>query len=403
MRHVTVNYVPPGPGAPAEARLRRMTCLVENADRMGRLGLAAGPGLDVVLVGGAGRLSPGMLEALRAGGCRIHDADPAYAALVRRFPRVVEAFGGPWRVHVFGFLRWLVVDALFPGEPVLCYDGDTLHNVPLARLGDAFAGVTRTATSTCFAAIADRAWFRGWAQGLAQLEQGVESFFAPLAAQLRGAGCRMRSSPEEFFAKILIERGDLPQDPLPPGFPLWVVPQPHLLPRLWNFVRIPGGPERVPSPMRYRREGGIDCINDLPVAFWHLQKPFLSQLGACSHQRRLPPSAVRRRCFPFSHYGNPPSEALARGIDPYHDEGGFPLDSPPQEAQERARELLEEERRARAGHGDGPGNPFGIRSVYREYFVDGDLSPLFNDDAWPRPGAWRVGAAAEGACAGDEP
>jgi hypothetical protein len=316
----------------------------------------------------------------------VHEATAVYEGLLRRFPRIAAAFGGPYHVHVFGFLRWLVIDALFPGERVLCYDGDILHNAPLERLGEALAGTTRTATSTAFAAIADPRWFRVWERALVDLDGDVEGFFAPWRARLEAAGCDYRWSPEEFFAKVLIERGDLPQDPLPESFRYWLVPQPHLLPRLFNFVRIPGGPESIPTPMRYERIDGEDMINGRAVAFWHLQKPFLSQLGACAYLRRRPHLWLGR-VFPFSFYGSAPTEQQVRRIDPYHEAGGFPLGGWWQTR--RARALLEAERRAWTESGSRPANPFAPSAVYREYFLEGDLAPVFNARAWPRPGSWR--------------
>jgi hypothetical protein len=385
MRHVTVNYVAPGPAATAEERLLRSTCLPENADNLRRRGLAAGAGLDVVLLGATAALSPALRETLGAAG-GLHEATGVYEGLLKRFPGIAAAFGGPYATHVFGFLRWLVIDALFPGEQVLCYDGDILHNVPLERLGAALAGTTRTATSTAFAAIADPQWFRVWERGLVELEGAPEGFFAPARAGLEAVGCDYRWSPEEYFAKVLIERGALPQDPLPESCRFWIVPQPHLLPRLYNFVRIPGGPESIPTPMRYERIGGEDTINGRPVAFWHLQKPFLSQLGACSYLRRRP-ALWSGRVYPFSFYGSVPAAADVRRIDPYHDAGGFPLGGWWQAR--RARALLEAERRAWEEFGSGPANPFAPSAVYRDYFLEGDLAQMFNARAWPRSGAWR--------------
>jgi hypothetical protein len=51
VRHVSVNFVAPGPAATAEARLLRSTCLLENADNLRRRGLAVGARLEVVLLG----------------------------------------------------------------------------------------------------------------------------------------------------------------------------------------------------------------------------------------------------------------------------------------------------------------------------------------------------------------
>ncbi|BBK31433.1 hypothetical protein EDC65_0234 [Stella humosa] len=388
MRHVSVNFIRPSEPGQGEAALRRTTCLVENARHMKHRRLAVGAVLDIVLIGDSAALSPAMLAAIDNGTCRIHDGNPAYDRLAARFPNLVKRFGGPYGLFSFAFLRWLLVEAMFPGEPVLCYDGDIIHNVPLADLGRACAGLTFTATSTCFAAISNPAWFRAWEYTVTRLDTVPGSFAAARdRARAEIPGFDPEYSPEEFVAKLLIENGHLPQDPLPADFPYWIVPQPHLLPRLYSFVRWPGGPDRVPGPIRYDRLDGVDRLNGKPVAFWHMQKPFLNQLGCLMIFRELTPQLHPGRVPPLTMYGRVVNEAWSRRIDPYHDEGGVPpLASPEMEA--LAQHMLVSEQQAWADGVSPASNPFAPDPIARYYFGRHDLGLLFNDTTWPVPGIW---------------
>ena len=390
MRHVTVNFIRFAPAGHetsgvGEAALRRATCLVENAEHLRRHGHARGTGLDIVLVGDVAAVSPAIRASLDREPCRVRDAQPEYEALVARFPRLLAQFGGPYSVFGFGFLRWLLVDRLFPGEPVLCYDGDILHNVPLDDLGRAFAGHTTTATSTCFAAISDRRWFRVWEDALVRLEADA-GLFQRLRAAGRARGFDPLASPEESLAKVLIESNLLPQDTLPADFPYWIVPQPHLLPRLYNFVRTRGTPARVEPPIRYARDGASDRLNDRPVAFWHLQKPFLNQLSALLLFRESMPGRPPTRMPPLSLYGRVPTEEFARSIDPYHDEAGVPLVAHGQ--QDLCRRMIQAEAEAWKRAMPPERNPFAPDRIARYFFHEHDLGLLFNDRTWPVAGVW---------------
>ncbi|MGE0719067.1 MAG: hypothetical protein AB7P02_26720 [Alphaproteobacteria bacterium] len=386
MRHVTVNFVrfdQPGRGATA---FRRATCVVENAIRLGRRGLARDARLEIVLVGDAAALPPAILELLDTPPCRLHRPQAEYDGLATRYRSVVDAVGGPYSTFGFAFLRWLLVERLFPGEPVLCYDGDILHMVQLGDLGRAFAGLTTTATSTCFAAISDPGWFRTWERALDTLDADPRAFARDHPSPVASAGFLPNWSPEEFLAKVLIEDGSLRQDPLPDDFPYWIIPQPHLLPRLYSFVRTRGSPARVPTPMRYERVGGVDLIAGRPVAFWHLQKPFLFQLGTLIGLERLPASSHPGRVPPLNLYGAVSDQKRARAMDPYHDEDGIPPLDPA--LLPLAHELVAAEERLWTDGTPPSRNPFSPASVCRRYFDRGDLSPLFDEAIWPVPGMW---------------
>lgn len=386
LRHVTVNFIRFAEAGDGEAALLRATCLVENARHLRQRGLARDATLDIILVGDIGALSPQTRAELAQAPCRIHEAQAEYEALVARFPRLLGRFGGPYGHIGFGFLRWMLIDRLFPDGPVLCYDGDMLHNVPLADLGRAFAGRTTTATSTCFAAVSDRGWFRAWAAAVEALEADPGRFDRLLQPVLAGTGCSAQLSAEEFVAKALIEDGTLRQDPLPVDFPYWIIPSPQLLPRLYTYVRTRGTAAALETPIRYERVAGIDRLNGRPVAFWHMQKPFLNQLGSLAALDGMEAARHPGRIPVLSFYGRVPYDALVRAVDPYHDERPTPLPGP--ELRSLSRDMLAAERRHWEGRTPLVENPFSPAAVYRRYFEEGDLSRLFNEATWPVPGIW---------------
>lgn len=389
MIHVSVNFVAPSDlsGHASVARLRMATWIVENAGHLERRALAGKGEHIVVLVGAVDRLPPALLDQL-AESCTVHLAPKPYEELCREYPRIVTLCGGPYRTFTFGFLRWLLIERLFAGEPCLCYDGDIVHNVPLRQLADAFAGITRTATSTAFAAISDRSWFAAWKDGLKRLEANTRGFLATHAASLPGGPGRFAASPEEYFAKCLIEAGELPHQEPPDDFPFWIVPQPHLLPRLYNFVRIPSLPT-IPQPMRYRRAAdGTDMINDKPLAFWHMQKPFMSQLSALLHFSEVDPGSDPARIYPFNFYGFVPTRRNVGRTDPYDHEDGFSVVPP--EQQEIARSLIALQKEFHEAGLPHDRNPFHPEMLYRRFFVEHDFSLLFNNRRWPKPDRWNT-------------
>ncbi|WP_187971681.1 hypothetical protein [Aquibium microcysteis] len=447
MHHVSVNFVPPpAPDRPAPLQqFRRSTWLLENARHVKRFG--TGEKLCVVLVGHTDGIPKSMIEEL-GDSFTVRIETLLYEQICDCFPSIVQAFGGRYQIFTFAFMRWLLIERLFGGAPVLCYDGDILHNVPLDSLSRAFRGITRTATSTAFASISNPDWFKAWAEGLARLERdprpalgrslagpphaaddtpdegrprrlgdrartAIDAAFAAvsrpgwLTARRSGPGDReedrsaaggdavvkladpraFETSPEEYFAKFLIETGALPQDELDDTFPFWIVPQPHLLPRLYNFVET-RSLNRIATPMRYRRTDGTDYINDRPPAFWHMQKPFMSQLSLLALLRDGIRAPDVQRIHAYNFYGRVPSEDRVSLIDPYHSDGGY--DVVPKAQAKFAKSLIERDRERMRSDLPAEENPFHPAFLYRYFFERHDLSLLFNDQRWPKPGCWRA-------------
>ncbi len=385
MRHITVNFIrPTGDRTSGFAALTESTWLVENAEHLRRVHSRSKDKLHILLVGQTDAIPEGVLESLRSS-CVVHDVAREYDALAAEFPNVMTTFGGPYSIFGFGFLRWLLIDRVFPGEPVLCYDGDIVHNVALDDLAQAFQGITRTATSTCFASIADPEWFRAWRRNLGLLDSDFSGFLDRHLPGLKYGFDQMRSSAEEYFAKFLIEAGELPHQELDHAFPYWIVPQPQILPRLFNFVRIEGA-EHIPTPMHYERAQGIDRINGRPVAFWHMQKPFMSQLSALAilsrNSRKSDPGAIP----PLVFYGHRASATDYLMNDPYHDLGGTP--TVPWSLYGYANGLVKQQQSLRGGRVRPADNPFHPAFLYDFYFRSHDFSLIFNRTRWPIAHAW---------------
>lgn len=387
MRHVSVNFLrPPSPDKPGGIDgLRRSTWLVENAEHVLRIHGRSRRKLTVVLVGRCDLIPPKIMELLTSA-FEVFDATAGYESLGAEFPRTISTLGGLYTLFGFAFIRWLLIDRIFDGEPVVCCDGDVVHNVPLDDLSDAFKGVTRTCTSTAFAAISNREWFAAWKRNLEWLERDPADFFGVHLHRLSRGLAQFDASPEEYFAKFLIEAGELPHQEPAPDFPYWIVPQPHLLPRLFNFVRI-AGPEKIPTPMIYERANGIDTLNGKPVAFWHMQKPFMSQLSALAIFREKAKELHPGRIPPLSFYGYLPRSARYELNDPYHHLGGAPAVA--EDRMALARWFIDRERETFASEPAPIHNPFHAAFLYDYYFKRGDLGLLFNDATWPRGGDWK--------------
>ncbi len=404
MRHVTANFVPPAgstarQGSWGYAALTRHTCVAQDVERMHELGFDRGARLDVVLVGDLGDVPGSYLAGLTDRGAEVHVATDVYLRLAAEFPRVVERFGGPYGIFSFALLRWLLVEALFPGEAVACYDGDVMHSMPLASIAAAIDGRTGTATSTAFAAVSDGRWFEAWRRNLERLEADMDGFWrsAAEATGFEPLPQVYRYSAEEYFAKALIESGELPQN-LEPAMPgCWLLVQPQYLPRLYAYTR-PIGSSHAPTPLAYRRDpDGVDRLDDRPVAFWHLQKPFLGLLGVVN-ARPLAGVEATGRVRPLDFYGFAATDEWVRMADEYLKEFPYPFDPYSAEAPYPLEPVDDDERRAlrrfrramQQRHGFGPENPFSLAAVSRRFFVDGDLSALFDADTWPAPGVWRA-------------
>ncbi len=387
MIHVSVNYLAPQSAENPDplARLRSVTWLVENARHLRRMGGSAGERLHLVFVGHTQHLTPALVEEL-SETCRVSIETPLYERLCAEHPRLVASQGGPYRLFTFAFLRWLVIERLFGAEPVLCHDGDILHNVPLPAISAAFRGITRTATSTAFAAISDPHWFKAWARNLADFDSDPEVFLARHVSRLPFGPASFATSPEEYFAKFLIESGELPQDELDAGFPFWIVPQPHVLPRLYNFVETKSL-NAVPTPMRYERSWGTDMINGRPLAFWHMQKPFMSQLSSLAVFREGNPELDTGRIYNFNYYGWTGVEERVRAADPYHLRGGYGV--VPRHLERLAGELIAAEKSNALQRVAPERNLFHPAFLYDYYFRRFDFSILFNNRRWPQPGVWQ--------------
>lgn len=362
------------------------TWLVENAEHLRKHQHRSTQKLNLVFVGQVDLIPAETLQYL-GNSFLIHDATKEYNELTKEFANIVGFFGGPYTIFTFGFLRWLLVDRVFNGEKVLCYDGDIIHNVAPDELARAFHGITRTATSTCFASISDLDWFRAWRQNLQYFNRDPASFYKRYLPTLQYGFDQFISSPEEYFAKFLIEAHELPHQDIPPSFPYWIVPQPQILPRLFNFVRSQGV-EEIPTPMTYRRNNGIDYINEKPIAFWHLQKPFMSQLSALAILADTLKGDRFGAVPPVSFYGNVASEANYLMNDPYHHLGGVP--PIPFHFRATAAWLVKQMGERSKSKTAGKDNPFHPAYLYDYYFKNNDFSVLFNNTRWPKNQSWSM-------------
>jgi hypothetical protein len=384
MKHVSVNFIPPDrPGEPAGyIKLLRSTWLIQNAAHQNSVWSDAKTRLRVVLVGNTQSLPPQIMEFLQ-DRYDLTCESQLYEEISQQYPGITSRLGGQYSIFPFAFFRWILIDRLFCGDPVLCYDGDIVHNADLDDLSRAFQGLTRTATSTAFAAISDRRWFSIWAENLKHFDRSPGAFLASHLPALKYGLTQFLQSPEEYFAKFLIESGVLPNDELPEEFKYWVVPQPQNLPRLNNFVATKTH-NQIQAPMKYNRVDGVDFINSKPVSFWHMQKPFMSQLSCLAIFREVAPHLDPGKIFPFNFYGQAPDQDYIYCSDPLCDPNeGLAV---PAGMKNLALEFI---RMEHSNLGVRPReNPFHPEFLYDYYFRHFDFSLLFNNARWPTAGRW---------------
>jgi hypothetical protein len=138
--------------------------------------------------------------------------------------------------------------------------------------------------------------------------------------------------------------------------------------------------------MRYARKDGCDLLNEKPVAFWHMQKPFMSQLSALAYFREKEPQLDPHKIYAHNFYGRPATSADVQLVDPFHEEQGY--DPVPSYLGDLAAHLIKVERHcARVGLAPDV-NLFHPAFLYDYYFVKFDLSILFNNTRWPKPACW---------------
>lgn len=371
--HVSVNFV-------RDERIFRKTLpLLENARWAKRNGLLGDARLEYLFLHGMGKLNRDhvdggrYIEEIEACGVHVRNVADLYGDLAKRYAKLRERHTGFFNF----FIRWIVIKELYDDDALFCYDGDIMLNVPLETLESEFAGFTGTVTSTCFAAIHDRSWLDSFEEHLDSYNDDPAAFierFVP-GDTFDDKQRYFDSQPEEAFSRALVDHGAIRQDYWGDDFSLSVFPQPQWLPRRFTYFVPPGaGARELPTPLRYERIASCDHISGKPVAFWHLQKGFLSMLGAYLF--------LEKHC----------ELETINGLEPFFSTYEM---FPYVKQKNLAKALMFIRENDDLLFGDLYRSPFGIPQIYSRFFENGDMGGLLCDAGWHVENVWesREGAA----------
>ena len=317
---------------------------------------SSGPREDtlVLVARGFERIPERALGRLAELGYRLEDAAPVLAEVRARWPfadnpRIWR--GDPF--HEMNFLRWLVLEARFPGEPVLTFDGDIVWRADPADLLDTWRGGRSFLCqfSTCLAFINSPRWYEGYREGLARL-----SADPAFGAEYRKDGQGLHH--DQALCQYLVGAGILENDKRSLGA--------GGLEERFLFSANPLGIEPRPGegPLAFEQSAAGERIGGRAAPFWHMQTWFVRYLFLV---RFLPEFLGQDDLrVPFDRDG---SDLGARVLSQLH----------------------EQIRRRQVSYGADPERWRRLTeraSVY-EAFFNGDLArQAFTERRWWKPGVW---------------
>jgi hypothetical protein len=249
------------------------------------------------------------------------------------------------------FLRWLVLEARFGGEPVLAFDIDLVWRVDPADLLDRWraGGSFLCHFSTCLAFINSRSWYEGYREGLARL-----SADAGFGAEYRKDGIGLQH--DQALCQYLVTIGLLEND----NRSLRGEEDRYLLSA--NPLGIE--PREGEGPLTFEQSPTGERIGGRLAPFWHMQTWFMRYLFMV---RFLPvllgDEGVR---IPFD---RPGTDLGVRVLSQLH-------------------ELI---RRRQIAFGDDPDRWARLTlraNLYDEFFGGSLARDAFRDARWWKPGVW---------------
>ena len=307
----------------------------------------------VLVARGYERIPAQALDHLKALRYRIEDAGPLLAEVRTRYPFADNP--RMWRnaFHEMNFLRWLVLEARFEGEPVLTFDIDIVWRADPAELMEQWrtGGSFLCLFSTCLAFIKDRSWYEGYREGLARL-----SADPAFGAEYRKDGVGLQH--DQALCQYLVTLGLLESDKrnmmgggledryLMSANPLGIEPRPG------------------EGPLSFEQSAAGERIGGRTAPFWHMQTWFVRYLFLVRFLPELLGQDDMR--VPFDRDG---SDLGARVLSQLHE-------------QIRRRQIAvgpEPERWVRLTH---------RANLYDEFFAGSLAREAFSERRWWKPGVW---------------
>jgi hypothetical protein len=222
----------------------------------------------VLVARGHDRIPDSALGRLKELRYRVEDAGRLLAEVRARYPfadnpRIWR--GDPF--HEMNFLRWLVLEARFPGEPVLTMDADIVWRADPAELlgGWREGGSFLCLHSTCMAFIRDGRWYEGYREGLAKLSADP-GFGAEYSKDVKGL------FHDQALCQYLAGTGVLENDERNMTG--------HGFSERYFMSANPLGiaPRSGEEPLSFEQDGRSERVGGRITPFWHMQTWFMRYL-----------------------------------------------------------------------------------------------------------------------------
>ncbi|GLI36592.1 hypothetical protein GHYDROH2_00930 [Geobacter hydrogenophilus] len=233
----------------------------------------------VLLLEGIEKLGESYLSQLKSLGFDVIDGSASYQQYNSAFQQL-DRFGDYEKKC---FLRWLVIEDVFNGAPVIHYDGDIVFNELPEVIHDRLGDKTFVLHGCpAFVSISDTKWLAEYRANLMHFVADIEAYSSTAWKEREGweisyskkwAGCRFRTiiSSDQDFISHLIHTDRLPQQ-----LPIDVPSRADLV--LFSDPLYFFGHFENMLPISYKRVDGVDYFNGVKVAFWHMQSDFVRYL-----------------------------------------------------------------------------------------------------------------------------
>jgi hypothetical protein len=231
--------------------------------------------IDILFLKGYGLLGEGYNESLRELGFKLYNVEKIYSRLNDKY-FALNRFGD---FEKNCFLRWLAIKEFYSGEKIIHYDGDVVFNEDPVALQKKLTGRTFVLQGCpAMVAICNTAWYEEYLKNLDLFASDIEQYSSKAwemredwqrSVRTKWAGYRSRKviSSDQDLISHLLHTEQLPQDnpvEILSGTPEYIFFE--------NMLCIDDANNGF--PYKYRREKGIDYLNDKRVALWHIQSDF---------------------------------------------------------------------------------------------------------------------------------
>ncbi|MDB5037080.1 MAG: hypothetical protein JWQ35_608 [Bacteriovoracaceae bacterium] len=235
--------------------------------------------IQILFLEGFDRLDADYKDRLRALGYQIHNVEQIFQTQKKKFSGLLRFNSYELKC----FLRWPVIQEFFLGQPLVHFDGDIVFNIDPKELISCWENLDFVLQGCpAVTVMKDQKWLEVYHSELMSLSKDVEGYSKSAWKRRVGweatqyskwAGARLRevvSSDQDLISHLihtnLLPQND-PQEVLRQSNDLVLFEQPLSFDLYFS--------ER---PVAYRREAGVDFMNQKRVGLWHMQSDFCHYL-----------------------------------------------------------------------------------------------------------------------------